>query len=69
MTVKFQHEKLRQQREEKNLTQEILAERCDCSARYLRDLEAGRKHNPSGALLVQLGMALGMPAETLYITE
>ncbi len=63
MEVEFHYHRLRQLREEKHLTQEQLAELCDCSSRYLRELESGRKRNPSAALLLQVLYALDVPAE------
>lgn len=68
MIVVFQHETLRLRRKEKCLTQEMLAERCGCSPRYLRDLEAGTKCNPSAALLIQFVYALDISAEELMAT-
>lgn len=65
MIVVFQHKTLQLRRKEKCLTQEMLAERCGCSPRYLRDLEAGTKSNPSAALLIQFVYALDVSAEEL----
>ena len=69
MIVVFQHETLRLRRKEKHLTQEMLAERCGCSPRYLRDLEAGEKRNPSAALLIQFVYALDISAEELMAAQ
>ena len=69
MRVIFLHERLQQKRKEKHLTQEMLAERCDCSVRYLRDLELGVKCNLSAALLIQILHALDVPAEELLRIE
>ena len=69
MRVIFLHERLQQKRKEKHLTQEMLAERCDCSVRYLRDLELGVKCNLSAALLIQILYALDVPAEELRRIE
>ena len=65
MTVQFQHERLRERRKEKQLTQEDLAELCGCSPRYLRALETGGKSNPSGVLVRLLVYALELPVEEL----
>ena len=67
MRVTFLHQRLQQKRKEKHLTQEMLAEQCDCSVRYLRDLEAGAKQNPSGALVCRITYVLGIHAEELYV--
>ena len=65
MTVQFQGEVLRQRRKELHMTQEILAEICGCSPRYLRSLESGRKHNPSAALVRRMACVLEIPVEEL----
>ena len=67
MTIVFQHEILRVRRKEKRLTQELLAEICGCSSRYLRDLESGEKDNPSAALVRQIAFVLEIPMETLLV--
>ena len=69
MRVTFLHQRLQEKRKEKHLTQEMLAERCDCSVRYLRDLELGAKYNLSAALLIQILYALDVPAEELLRIE
>ena len=69
MTVTFLHQRLRQKRREKHLTQEMLAEQCDCSVRYLRDLETGVKGNPSAVLLFHIVCALGVSPEELISVE
>ena len=69
MKVIFLSQNLRQKRRERHLTQEMLAERCDCSVRYLRDLETGVKDNPSAALFLQLVFALNVSAEELICME
>ena len=69
MRVTFLHQRLQQKRKEKHLTQEMLAELCDCSVRYLRDLELGAKCNLSAALLIQILYALDVPAEELLRIE
>ena len=69
MRVIFLHERLQQKRKEKHLTQETLAERCDCSVRYLRDLELGVKCNLSAALFFQIVYILDVPADELLRIE
>ena len=66
MQVVFQYERLKEARLKKNLTQEELAERCGSSDRYIRDLEKGRKINPSADLVCQIASALDIPMETLF---
>jgi len=69
MRVIFLHQRLQQKRREKQLTQEMLAERCDCSVRYLRDLELGVKCNLSAALFLQIISVLDVPADELLRIE
>ena len=69
MRVTFLHQKLQQKRKEKHLTQEMLAEQCDCSVRYLRDLELGVKCNLSAALFLQITYVLDVPADELLRIE
>ena len=65
MLAKFNAEKLRIARLERNITQEMLAERCNTTDRYIRDLESGRKDMPSATLVCQFSMALDVPMEYL----
>ena len=65
MLAKFNADKLRTARIERNITQETLAERCDTTDRYIRDLEAGRKDMPSAALVCRFSLALDVPMESL----
>ena len=65
MLAKFNAEKLRVARMERNITQEMLAERCDTTDRYIRDLESGRKDMPSAALVCRFSLALDVPMESL----
>lgn len=69
MTVIFQHQLLQQRRKEKQLTQETLAELCNCTPRYLRDLENGRKNNPSASLVRQIAFILELSAEELLLLQ
>ena len=66
MQTVFQYERLKEARLKKNLTQEELAERCGSSDRYIRDLEKGRKVNPSADLVCQIASALDIPMEALF---
>ena len=65
MMAKFNADKLRVARANRNMTQEMLAERCDTTDRYIRDLEAGRKDMPSAALVCRFSLALDVPMESL----
>lgn len=65
MLAKFNAQKLRAAREGRCMTQETLAERCDTTDRYIRDLETGRKDMPSAALVCRLSVALNVPMESL----
>lgn len=65
MQVIFQYQKIQARRKEKHLTQEMLAEFCDCSSRYLRELEHGRMCNPSAVLVHLLTYALDISVEEL----
>ena len=65
MMAKFNADKLRAARANRNMTQEMLAERCNTTDRYIRDLEAGRKDMPSAALVCRFSLALDVPMESL----
>lgn len=65
MLAKFNADKLRAARANRNMTQETLAERCNTTDRYIRDLEAGRKDMPSAALVCRFSLALDVPMEAL----
>ena len=67
MTIHFQYELLQKRRKELNLTQEMLAEFCGCSPRYLRNLETGKKRNPSAILVRRMAFVLKMPMEDLLV--
>ena len=67
MTVHFQYELLRKRRKELNMTQEMLAECCGCSPRYLRNLEAGKKRNPSANLVRRMAIVLEISMEELMV--
>lgn len=65
MLAKFNADKLRTARIKRKMTQELLAERCNTTDRYIRDLESGRKDMPSAALVCQFSLALDVPMEAL----
>lgn len=67
MPVKIDSAKLRAMRRKKKLSQMHLAELCESSDRYIRDLELGVKENPSAALLYLLSRVLETPMEALMI--
>ena len=52
-------EKLRSLRQEQELSVDTMAKRTGISAPYIRQLENGRKTNPTGAVLKKLATALG----------
>lgn len=64
MSVAFSGKKLKAIREAKHITQETLAQMADMGDRYIRELESGRKNNPSAALLFRVSDALQVPMET-----
>lgn len=65
MLAKFDSEKLRAARKQKKLSQMHLAELCDSSDRYIRDLKRGAKENPSAALVCLISKVLEVPMEEL----
>ena len=69
MQVTFRHERLKEARMKKNMTQEMLAECCNTSDRYIRDLERGRKSHPSAEMLFLLAANLEIPMEELVDME
>jgi transcriptional regulator with XRE-family HTH domain len=69
MLAKFDSEKLRAARKHKKLSQMHLAELCDSSDRYIRDLERGTKENPSAALVCLMSKVLEVPMEELVKIE
>jgi len=69
LTVYFQYELLWKRRKELHMTQEMLAEFCGCSPRYLRNLEAGKKRNPSAILVRRMAIVLEIPMEDLMVVR
>ena len=65
MLAKFDAQKLRAARVNRQMTQESLAEQCNTTDRYIRDLETGRKNMPSATLVCRLSLALDVPMESL----
>ena len=65
----FRHKRLKEARLNKNMTQELLAERCNTSDRYIRDLERGRKSHPSAEMLCLLAATLEIAMDELIDTE
>lgn len=65
MSAKFNAERLKALRKEKHITQESLAARANLTDRYLRDLESGRKDNPSASLVCRISTALEIPMDEL----
>ena len=65
MQVIFHSRRLKEARLLKKMTQETLAERCNTSDRYIRDLEQGRKTHPSAKMLCLLASSLDIPMEEL----
>jgi len=69
MQVVFRHKRLKEARLKKNMTQEFLAERCNTSDRYIRDLERGRKSHPSAEMLCLMAATLEIAMDELIDTE
>ena len=65
MRVKLAGKKVKLLRISKKITQEDLAEQAEATDRYIRDLESGRKSNPSDALLFRMSKILGVSMEEL----
>ena len=65
MLARFDSEKLRMARKQKKLSQMHLAELCDSSDRYIRDLERGIKENPSATLVCLMSKILEIPMDEL----
>lgn len=64
MQVELNRKKLKEVREENNLTQEQLAELSDISDRHLRNLETVYT-NPSVTVLCRISRALDVPMDSL----
>ena len=64
MQVELNRKKLKEIREENNLTQEQLAELSNISDRHLRSLETAST-NPSAKVLCRISRALDIPMDEL----
>lgn len=60
MVVKLNADKLQAIRMSRNMTQSYVAERGDTTERYIRDLESGKKVNPSANVLCRICRVLGV---------
>ena len=67
--VRLDSQKLKQTRIDRNLTVEFVAEQGNTTERYLRDLECGRKFNPSAAILFGIAQSLSVSMEDLITQE
>ena len=67
--VKLDSNKLRQARIARNLSLEFVAEKGNTIERYLRELESGRKSNPSAAILFGIAQSLAVSMEELIVRE
>jgi transcriptional regulator with XRE-family HTH domain len=65
LAVESLGKRIRQPREEQNLSQEHLAEHARLAAKHLQDMEHGRT-NPTVASLVGLAKALGVDLRVLF---
>lgn len=66
MHVELNRKKLKEIREENNLTQEQLAELSNISDRHLRNLET-TSTNPSAQVLCRISYALDVPMDDLMM--
>ena len=69
MPVLFNAKKLRSERKQHDLTQAMLAERADTSARYVRFLETSQTANPSAGLVFRLSKALQLSMGDLMMEK
>ena len=67
MPIKFSVERLHEERMAQDRTQIWLSDRAGLSIRYLRDLEKGKKKNPSAELLCRISSALEIEMEDLLV--
>ncbi|MFN8525154.1 MAG: helix-turn-helix transcriptional regulator [Chloroflexota bacterium] len=61
--------RVRDRRAELGLTQEQLAERAEVSVRAVGMIESGAGHAPTGAVMLRLASALGVPMNALFWSE
>ena len=69
MQVYFNGRKFKAVRKHRKLSQICLAEQAETTERYLRDLEHGRKDNPSAAMVYRLSYALQIHMEDLMLVR
>ena len=69
MLVIFNGQKLHDRRTSKKISQALLAYRAETTIRYIRDLEKGKKSNPSAALVFRLGNILDIPTGDLMLAQ
>lgn len=68
MRAEFNSKKLREIRQQYNLTQEQMAELLDISDRHLRNLETVC-NNPSSQILCRISYVLDVPMDELMIVK
>jgi transcriptional regulator with XRE-family HTH domain len=56
---------IRNLRKSRGMTQEMLAERAELSAKYIGEIERGEK-NPTFLILVYISTAIGIPVKDLF---
>ncbi len=69
MLAKFDGEKFVSARKARNLTQAMVAAAANTTIRYIRDMEQGKKTNPSAAMVYGLSAALEVPMESLMTEQ
>lgn len=69
MLARFDYKKFLSTRKGKKLTQATVATAANTSIRYVRDMEKGKKSNPSAAMLYGLSAALDVPMESLMTEQ
>ena len=67
MQVYFNGKRFKAERKQCKISQIRLAEQAETTERYLRDLEHGRKDNPSAAMVYRLSTALKIRMEDLML--
>ncbi len=69
MEANFDGKKLREVRKSRDLSQVSLASRAGSSDHYIRDLEMGRKSNPSAQVVCKISYILGVSMDTFMRIE
>ena len=69
MLVRFDSKKFLTIRKKKDYTQAQVAEGADTTVRYVREMEKGRKTNPSAAMVYRLSAVLQVPMEALMTEQ